>query len=384
MRGPDTAGTMVSSSSHSSNVIRLFDLARQYASISSEIQTAIDEVFATGIYTKGPISHKFEASWAQYCGTRFAVGVSCGTAALELTFRAYGIGPGDEVIVPVNTAIPTAMAVSNVGAMPILVDCRLETANMDPARIEEAITPRTKAIVPVHLYGRPAEMDEIMEIAHRHGLIVIEDACQAHGARYKGKRVGGLAHAAAFSFHPSKNLGGYGDGGMVTTDDPEIAERISQLRDIGQSARYVHVRIGTVARLDDFQAAMLSVKLRYLDRWIDARRANADRYTSAFAGTAVVTPSFGDHEFAVFHLYVVEVPERDAVCAALDAAGIDWGIHYPTPIHRQPAYRGIEIAPHPLPVAEARSHRILTLPMFAELQPFEIDRIVEVVLSAVS
>ncbi|HLX25840.1 MAG TPA: DegT/DnrJ/EryC1/StrS family aminotransferase [Candidatus Cybelea sp.] len=362
--------------------LRLFDLKRQYATISSDLHAAIDDVFSTGIYTKGPFVEAFEKSWAEYCGTRFAIGVSCGTAGLELLFRAYGIGPGDEVLVPCNTAIPTAMAVSNVGALPILIDCEPSTANIDPARIEEAITPATKAIVPVHLYGRPAKIDEIVEIARRHKLLVIEDAAQAHGARYRGRRVGALGDAAIFSFHPSKNLGAYGDAGIVTTNDPEIALRVGQLRDIGQSARYTHVRIGTVARLDDFQAAMLSVKLRHLDRWIEGRRRAADRYARAFAGTNVLTPSFEDHEFAVFHLYVVEVPKREQICAALDEASIDWGIHYPTPIHLQEAYRGIDVARHALPVGEARASRILSLPMFAEIEDDEVDRVAEVVLGA--
>lgn len=362
--------------------IRLFDLRRQFETISDELHAAIDDVFQNGVYTKGPFVEAFEQSWAAYCGTRFAVGVASGTAGLELTFRAYGIGYGDEVIVPCNTAIPTAMAVSNVGATPVLVDCERETANIDPKRIEEAITTKTKALVPVHLYGRPAKFDDVAAIARQHELLVIEDACQAHGARYRGRRVGSLGDAAVFSFHPSKNLGAYGDGGIVTTNDPEIALRVSQMRDIGQSARYTHVRIGTVARLDDLQAAMLSVKLRHLDRWIEGRRRAADRYASAFAGTSVVTPSFEDHEFAVFHLFVVEVLEREKVCEALDRAAIDWGIHYPTPIHRQEAYRGGDIARYPMPAAEARASRILSLPMFAEILPDEVERVANVVLSA--
>lgn len=365
------------------NRIRLFDLRRQYAAIEHEIRAAVDEVFRIGVYGKGPLTERFERSWAEYVGARHAVGVSSGTTALELAYRAYGIGPGDEVIVPANTAIPTAMAVSNVGATPILADCERDTANIDPARIEEAITPRTKAIVPVHLYGRPAKMDEISRIARSRGLLLIEDACQAHGARYRGKRVGTIGDASAWSFHPSKNLGAYGDAGMVTTDDPAIAERIAQLRDVGQIARYTHVRIGTVGRMDDIQAAFLSVKLRHLDDWIEGRRSAAARYTRAFAGTPVRTQSYEDHEFPVFHLFVVEVPNRDEVCAALDSARIDWGIHYPTPIHRQKAYAGLPIAPHPLPVAEARSTQILSLPMFAEITAAEVEEVAGLVLKTV-
>lgn len=345
------------------------------------MRAAIDAVFAFGCYTKGPFLEQFEREWAAYVGTKYAIGVSSGTMALELSLRAFGIGHGDEVVVPATTAIPTAMAVSNVGATPILVDCERATANIDPSRIEEAITPRTKAIIPVHLYGRPAPMDEVMAIARSRNLVVIEDACQAHGARYRGKQVGTIGDVNAWSFQPSKNLSAYGDAGAITTDDPALAERLSQLRDIGQSARYTHVRIGTVGRLDDLKAAALSVKLRYLDEWIEARRALAARYTAAFKGSPVETPSFAPHEHASFHLYVVEVPNRAAVCAALDAARIDWGIHYPTPIHKQEAYRGQPIAPHSLPVTEARTSRILSLPLYAELEPGEADEVAETVLA---
>jgi dTDP-4-amino-4,6-dideoxygalactose transaminase len=274
------------------------------------------------------------------------------------------------------------MAVSNVGARPVIVDVDPATANIDPACIEPAITSRTRAVVPVHLWGRPAPMDDVLAIARRNGLFVFEDASQAHGARDRGRRVGGLGDAAAFSLHPSKNLGGLGDAGIVLTNDAEKAVAIAEMRDLGQSARYVHTRIGTNGRLDPLHAVMLSVKLRHLDGWLAGRRAAACRYAELFDGTPVRTPRFAAHEFAVFHLFVVEVPHRDRICAALDRAAIDWGIHYPTPIHRQAAYRDAGIAPFPTPHADALSERILSLPMFAELTAAESERVAMVVLDA--
>jgi dTDP-4-amino-4,6-dideoxygalactose transaminase len=362
--------------------LRLFDLNRQYASIAPEIHAALDAFFASGIYVKGPLMEAFEREFADYCGVAHGIGVGSGTTALELIFRAYGIGAGDEVIVPANTSVATAMAVSFVGATPVFVDVDPRTANIDPASAEAVIGSRTKAIVPVHLWGRPAAMDEILALARKHDLRVFEDAAQAHGARYRGRRVGGFGDASAFSLHPSKNLGGLGEAGIVLTDDPAIAKVVEELRDIGQTARYVHSRIGTNGRLDPLHAAVLSVKLRHLDAWNDARRATAARYTQGFAGTAVGTPRFEDHEFAVFHLFVVEVPEREKICRALDAAQIDWGIHYPTPIQRQPAYAGASIAPRPTPHADGLAGRILSLPMFAEITPAEVDRVVATVLAA--
>ena len=362
--------------------IRLFDLDRQQASIAAEIHAAFDAFIASGIYVKGPLMETFEREFADYCGVAHGIGVSSGTTALELIYRAYGIGPGDEVIVPANTSVATAMAVSNVGGRPVIVDVDPSTANIDPACIEAAITERTKALVPVHLWGRPAAMDEILGVAKKHGLFVFEDASQAHGARYRGQRVGSFGDAAAFSLHPSKNLGALGDAGIVLTNDAAKATVISELRDLGQSARYVHQRVGTNGRLDPLHAAMLSVKLRHLDAWLAGRRAAAARYAEAFAGTPVRTPRFAEHEFAVFHLFVVEVPHRAAICAALDNARIDWGIHYPTAIHHQPAYRDSAIAPVETPHANALGERILSLPMFAEITAAEVDRVVSTVLGS--
>lgn len=325
----------------------------------------------------------FEREFADYCGVEHGIGVSSGTTALELIYRAYGIGPGDEVIVPANTSVATAMAVSNVGARPVIVDVDPATANIDPACAEAAITKRTKAVVPVHLWGRPAAMDEILAVARKHGLFTFEDASQAHGARYRGWRVGSFGDAAAFSLHPSKNLGALGDAGIVLTNDASKATVISELRDLGQSARYVHRRVGTNGRLDPLHAAMLSVKLGHLDDWLAGRRAAAALYAEAFRGTPVRTPRFAEHEFAVFHLFVVEVPKRAQICAALDLARIDWGIHYPTTIQHQLAYSDAAIAPAPTPHADGLSERILSLPMFAEITADEVDRVVRTVLGAI-
>ena len=361
---------------------RLFDLTRQYAALEPELRAALDEFFLAGEYINGPRVPAFEREFAAYCGVAQGAGVGSGTTALELTFRAYGIGSGDEIIVPANTSIATAMAVSNAGAVPVVVDVDPTTANLDPARAAEAITQRTRAIVPVHLWGRPAALDKLGALAREAGLLLVEDASQAHGARFEGRRVGSFGHAAAFSLHPSKNLGAYGDAGIVVTNDETIAQTIRELRDIGQTARYVHRRLGTNARMDQMQAAMLSVKLRRLDDWIERRRAVAERYARRFAGTPVSAPAFSEREFCVFHLYVVQVGNRQAVCDALDAALVDWGIHYPTPIHHQEAYRRTPVVVHPTPVADALAERILSLPMFAEITPEEVDRVADVVLSA--
>lgn len=374
---------MTSATTAAPNRIRLFDLQRQHASIAGETQAAIDAFFESGIYVKGPLMEAFEREFAAYCDVPHGIGVSNGTVGLELIYRAYGFGPGDEIIVPANSSVATAMAVSNVGAHPVIVDVEPHSANIDPACFERAITSRTRAVVPVHLWGRPAAMDDVLAIARKHGLKVFEDASQAHGARYRGKRAGAFGDAAAFSLHPSKNLGALGDAGIVVTGDTEIAKIIGEMRDLGQSARYVHTRIGTNGRLDPLQAAVLSVKLRHLDAWVDARRAAAAHYTKLFAGTPVQTPVFGEHEFAVFHLFVVQVPQRQAICDALDRARIDWGIHYPTTIHHQQAYAGADVAPFETPVANGLTERILSLPMFAEITAEEIERVAGVVLNAI-
>lgn len=363
--------------------IKFVDLGRQYRTIEREVREAIDDVLASGAFIMGPQLAAFEAAFAAYCGTRFCVGVGSGTAALELALQALGLGPGDEVILPANTYIATALAVASAGGKPVLVDVDERTSCLDPAALEAAVTPRTVGIVPVHLYGRPAAMEAILALAAKRGLFVLEDACQAHGARALGKRVGAFGHAAAFSFYPGKNLGAYGDGGAVTTDDPALFERLRMLRDFGQTRKYHHEIKGTNSRLDTLQAAILSVKLQHLDAWNQRRRGAAATYERLFAGSDVVAPQLEPGEDSVWHLYVVRVPDRAAAIDALAAAGIQSGIHYPIPIHRQDAFaelRGLEGA---LPVTERLAPEILSLPMFPEITDEEIERVAGVVLGAV-
>ncbi|MBI2861640.1 MAG: DegT/DnrJ/EryC1/StrS family aminotransferase, partial [Chloroflexi bacterium] len=288
-----------------------------------------------------------------------------------------GIGQGDEVLVPVNTFIASASAVSFTGATPVFVDMDPITYNIDVAQLEPSITPRTKAIMPVHLYGQPADMDAIMEVADGYGLFVIEDACQAHGACYKGHRVGSIGHVAAFSFYPGKNLGAYGDGGVVVTNDPAVADAVRVMRNVGQRERYHHVALGWNRRLDTMQAAVLRVKLRYLEEWNQRRRHWATAYSALLEGLDVVWPSasqFSDH---VYHLYVIQVDDRDGLQRFLKANGVATGIHYPIPIHLQPAYAILGYQRGSFPVAEAATPRLLSLPLFPELSSDEVEFVAE-------
>ncbi len=360
------------------NQVPFVDLKTQYDSIASEINDAISNVIHSTAFILGREVSLLEEEFAAYCDAEHAVGLDSGTSALEMILRAYDIGPGDEVITAANTFIATALAVTYTGATPVLVDIDPMTYNMDVTCMERAITERTKAVIPVHLYGQPADMDPILEVAHRHNLIVVEDACQAHGARYKGRRVGSIGHAAAFSFYPAKNLGAYGDGGMVVTGDGEIAETIKILRDVGQKEKYVHALKGYNHRLDNLQAAILRVKLNYLDEWNAARRQHAQLYNELLAGSQAVAPEVPDYAEAVWHLYVVRVGERDAIRGKLwDNDGIGTGIHYPIPIHLQPAYRELGGKPGDFPITERYAERILSLPMFPELTPEMIAYVVE-------
>jgi dTDP-4-amino-4,6-dideoxygalactose transaminase len=356
------------------------DLTAQYATIADEVQEAITAVVKRGDFILGRDVALFEEEYAAYCGAKYAIGLDSGTSALELTLRAFDIGSGHEVITAANTFIATALAISYTGAKPVLVDIDPNTYNIDPARIEAAITERTRAIIPVHLYGQPADMDAILEIARRYGLIVIEDACQAHGAHYKGRRVGTFGHAAAFSFYPAKNLGAYGDGGMVVTDNPEIAGSIRMLRDYGQRAKYQHVLRGYNRRLDTIQAAVLRVKLKYLDAWNAARREHAGRYSELLAqipGLAI--PGVPDYATPVHHLYVIRVEERDSLRAAMQEKGVSTGIHYPIPIHLQDAYRDLGYLAGSFPITERCAGLILSLPIYAELTPAAIESVVELI-----
>jgi dTDP-4-amino-4,6-dideoxygalactose transaminase len=361
------------------------DLAAQYPTIAPEINEAVAKVIQNTDFILGREVNLFEEEFAAFCEAKYAVGVDSGTSALELALRAYEIGPGDEVITAANTFIASALAISHAGARPVLVDVDPYTYTIDVSGIAKAITPRTKAILPVHLYGHPAHMDPIRQLAEKHGLVVIEDACQAHGARYKGRRTGSLGHAAAFSFYPGKNLGAFGDGGMIVTNDPEIAKRLEMLRNYGQKEKYHHQFRGYNRRLDTLQAAILRVKLKYLEKWNAARRWNAKLYKEFLDGIGVVAPSEAAGAESVWHLYVIRTENRDMLREALVSKGISAGIHYPIPIHLQPAYKDLGHKRGDFPITEAHAQRILSLPMYAELTPESIKYVAhctEAVLSA--
>jgi dTDP-4-amino-4,6-dideoxygalactose transaminase len=320
---------------------------------------------------------RLEDGFVQLCGTDHAVGVDSGLSALELSLRALGVGPGDEVIVPAHTFMATAAAVTFAGAEVVLVDVDPQTYNIDPAQVEAAITPRTRAILPVHFYGQPAAMDALMELAEAHDLLVVEDACQAHGAYYQGRRVGSIGHAGAFSFYPTKNLGGAGDGGMVVTDDEQVAEDVRAMRNCGQRAKYVHELPPFNHRLDTLQAAVLRVKLEHLDAWNEARRQVAARYATALADADLILPEEDPAGTHVYHLYVVRTPKRDALQAYLKEQGIGTGIHYPIPVHLQPFYADQGYRRGQFPVTEQLCDEILSLPMFPEMTEAQVDYVAE-------
>jgi dTDP-4-amino-4,6-dideoxygalactose transaminase len=367
-----------------SRPIPLNDTRPQYEAIGAEVRAAMDTVLERSWFILGQEVAAFEREFAAFCRTDHAVGVSNGTDAIHIAVRALGLGPGDEVILPTHTATFSALGVSMAGAVPRLVDVEPDTGNIDPAQIEAAITPATKAIMPVHLYGQAADMDPIRVIAARHGLAVIEDAAQAHGATYRGATVGSLGRIGCFSFYPTKNLGAYGDGGAVTTDDPGLAEITRELRHGGQHDRYHHVRLGFCNRLDEIQAAVLRVKLPYLAGWNAARAERAAHYTRllAAAGNPVEPLAIRDYGQPVYHLYVVKTPDRRTeLMVALKAAGIDSYIHYPVPVHLQEAYRFLGHGPGSFPVAEDLAARIVSLPLYPELPLEDIERIVQTIVT---
>jgi dTDP-4-amino-4,6-dideoxygalactose transaminase len=353
------------------------DLAAQYAAISGQVVEAMARVLTDTDFILGHDVELFEREFAEFCEADYAVGVDSGTSALELALRACDIGPGDEVITAANTFIATALAISYTGATPVFVDIDPDTYNMDPRLLEKAITPRTRAIIPVHLYGQPADMDPILDIARSRNLSVIEDACQAHGARYKGRRVGSLGHLAAFSFYPAKNLGAYGDGGMVVTNDKALAESIKLMRNYGQREKNTHLLRGFNRRLDTLQAAVLRVKLRHLDKWNEERRQHARRYTQYLSDTPFVAPFEAEYGEPVYHLYVIRTQDRDGLRGYLQQQGISTGIHYPTPIHLQEAYRDLGYHRGSFPIAEEYAEQVLSLPMYAELSPGLIRHVTE-------
>lgn len=356
--------------------IQLVDLKAQYETIRPTIDAAITRVIENTAFIMGKEVSDFEQAFADYCGVKHALGVSSGTSALFLTLAGYGIGPGDEVITTPFTFFATGEAISQTGARPVFVDIDPVTYNIDPARIEAALTPYTRAIMPVHLFGQPADMAAIDAIAKRRQLLVIEDAAQAHGSRYKGKRAGSLGDAACFSFYPSKNLGCYGDGGAVLTDDDHLAARVRSLRDHGRTTKYEHAELGYGHRLDGIQAAILSAKLPHLDEWNAGRRRLAARYDELLADLPLVTPRHLAETEPVYHCYVIRTARRDELLKALQTAGIGAGVHYPIPLHLQPAYRHLELEPGSFPISEQAAGNVLTLPLYAEMTDEQQDEVV--------
>ena len=359
--------------------VPLVDLLAQERGLGPQILGAIDHTLSRGDFVLGEEVSVFEQEFAKWTGTQFAIGVDSGTSALELILRSHGVGSGDEVIIPANTFIATALAVVHAGATPVLVDVEPETLTMDPALLRRAITSRTRAIIPVHLYGHPADIDEIRAVAAPHGLVVIEDACQAHGASYRGRSVGSLGDAAAFSFYPSKNLGACGDGGIVVTDDSTVAESVRALRNYGQTKKYHHKVLGFNRRLDTLQAAVLRVKLPYLHAWNDERRGHAASYQKLLSDTPLGLPVEQSHAKSVWHLYVVRTSQRDLLLEHLIAQGVGAGIHYPIPIHLQPAFSYLPYEDGDFPVTEHYATQILSLPMYPELTGEQLEVVADAI-----
>jgi dTDP-4-amino-4,6-dideoxygalactose transaminase len=361
--------------------VPLVDLAAQYAAIRPEVDQAIRAVLDATDFIMGPAVKQFEGDFATYCGAAHCVGVASGTAALELVLRAVGVGPGHEVITVAHTFIATAEAISAVGARPVFVDIDPCTYNMDPSGLAAAITPATRAIMPVHIYGQPADMDGVRAIAAAHKLAVIEDAAQAHGATWNGVAAGGLGDAACFSFYPGKNLGAYGDAGAVVTNDAAIAEKVRLLRNHGRRSKYLHEVKGYGERLDTLQAAVLAAKLPHLPAWTAARRRLAARYDQLLADLPVERPVVAAAAEPVWHLYVLRCGQRDALLEHLNRNGIGAGVHYPVPLHLQPAYADLGYQPGALPVTETVATTCLSLPIYPEMTDLQQDRVVAVIRS---
>jgi dTDP-4-amino-4,6-dideoxygalactose transaminase len=357
--------------------IPLVDLRAQYDPLKDEIIRGMEQALEGMHLFLGDNVQAFEREFAEFCGVKHGIGVSDGTGALHIILRALGIGPGDEVITVSHTFIATAEAIVLAGARPVFVDIDPGTCLMDVGQIEAKITRRTKAILPVHLYGQTVDMDPVLEIASRHGLRVIEDACQAHGAEYKGRRAGSLGDAAAFSFYFSKNLGAYGEGGFITTNDDETARRVRMIRDHGSERRYCHDLVGWNARLDELQAVVLRAKLPHLDAWNEARRAHAARYDELLKDTPVVTPTVSPDNTLVYHLYVIRADRRDELQTWLRSQGVATGIHYPVPVHLQNAMGFLGYGRGDLPVTEQVAGQILSLPMYAELTDEAIGHVTD-------
>jgi dTDP-4-amino-4,6-dideoxygalactose transaminase len=357
--------------------IPFVDLKSQYRALAPELNAAVTRVMERSDFILGDDVRLFEEEFGAFCQAKHCVSVANGTDALELALFACGIGPGDEVITTTHTFIATVQAIAQVGARPVLVDCDPALWTINPSQVAAAVTRRTRAIVPVHLYGHPADMDPILEIARQHKLIVLEDACQAHGAEYKGRRCGSMGDLAAFSFYPGKNLGAYGDGGAITTSRADLAEKLRLLRNHGQRVKYEHVCKGFNSRLDTMQAAILRIKLKHLEQWNEARRQAARRYDDLLAGSGVTPRKAAPYAKHVYHLYVVRTPDRKRLQAALDAQNIAYGIHYPIPVHLQPAFADLGCGPGSFPVAEAIARDIVSLPIYPEISAEQIQRVAE-------
>ena len=360
--------------------VSYLDLRAQYRNLRSEVLSALEEICESTSFAQGRAASDFEEQFATYCGVDHCVSLNSGTSALHLALRCLDIGPGDEVITVSMTFIATAWAISYVGATPVFVDIDPVRRTLNPDNLEGAITSRTKAIIPVHLYGMPAEMDRINQIAQQHGVPVIEDASQAHGARYRGRRVGQFGQIACFSFYPSKNLGAYGEGGALITNDASIAHRARSLRDHAQSQRYLHDEIGYNYRMDSFQGAVLSIKLKHLDDWNMARMDCARHYTELLKESSYNQPAHISDSECVWHCYVIEAPERDRVRSALQDVGIQSAIHYPVPVHLQKAYAELDYRLGDLPVTEALCEQCLSLPIYPELSKEKISRVASILL----
>jgi dTDP-4-amino-4,6-dideoxygalactose transaminase len=361
-------------------MIPFLDLRTQYQAIRSEILEAVTATLDSGTFVLGPEVAAFEEAFAPYAGASHAVGVNSGTAALQLALVVAGIGPDDEVITVPHTFVATVAAIMYVGARPVLVDIDPASYTLDPSCLEAAIGPRTKAIIPVHLYGQPADMDPIMDIARRHGLMVVEDAAQAHGAEYKGRRCGGIGDLAAFSFYPGKNLGAYGEGGAITTNREDYARTLRMLRDWGQETKYEHKLLGYNARLESIQASVLRVKMRHIDRWTAARRSIAERYDAGLAGLRhVLPPAIDPDRRHVFHIYAVRVRDRQGFMTFLGGEGVGTAIHYPFAVHTLEGYRTLGYQAGEFPIAEMVASEVVSLPMFPEMTDGMVDAVIAAV-----
>ena len=357
--------------------VPFLDLKRQYASIQKDVDGAISRVLSHTQFVLGPEVKSFEENLARYCGTKFAVGCASGTDALLLSLRACGVEPGDEVITSTFSFFATAGAISRLGAIPVFVDILPKSYNIDTSQIEKKITPQTKVIMPVHLYGQCADMDEILSLAKRHNLRVVEDAAQAIGATYRCKKAGGLGDLGCFSFFPSKNLGAYGDAGAVVTNSEELADQIKMLRVHGSRRKYYHETVGYNSRLDTFQAAILDAKLKYLDQWTNKRREQAEFYNQALAGLPIQLPLEEKDKYHIFHQYTLAVPQRDRFKEYLKQKEIGCDTYYPLPLHQQECYRNLAARNGSLPVAEKKAGQVVSLPIFPELTKEELNYVVE-------